>query len=130
MVTGHRGRVLLAAPRGYCAGVERAVAAVETALQRYGSPVYLRKEVVHNRSVIETLNGRGAIVVDEIDEIPLGAVVVLSAHGVAPSVHAAARARDLRVIDATCPLVTKVHQEVRRFEQDDYEILLIGHRGH
>ncbi|MCL3862578.1 4-hydroxy-3-methylbut-2-enyl diphosphate reductase [Actinotalea sp. K2] len=125
-----RKRVLLAAPRGYCAGVDRAVIAVEKALDHYGAPVYVRKEIVHNKFVVETLTERGAVFVDETDEVPEGARVVFSAHGVSPAVHAAAAARSLRTIDATCPLVTKVHKEAVRFASDDYDILLIGHDGH
>ena len=127
--TTHK-RVLLAAPRGYCAGVDRAVIAVEKALEHYGAPVYVRKEIVHNKYVVETLADRGAIFVDETDEVPEGARVVFSAHGVSPAVHAAAAARSLQTIDATCPLVTKVHKEAVRFASDDYDILLIGHDGH
>ncbi|WP_273652076.1 4-hydroxy-3-methylbut-2-enyl diphosphate reductase [Cellulomonas fimi] len=123
-------RVLLAAPRGYCAGVDRAVVAVEKALEHYGAPVYVRKEIVHNKYVVETLAARGAIFVDETDEVPEGARVVFSAHGVSPAVHAAAAARSLQTIDATCPLVTKVHKEAVRFAAEDYDILLIGHEGH
>ena len=123
-------RVLLAKPRGYCAGVDRAVVTVEKALETYGPPVYVRKEIVHNRHVVETLSERGAIFVDEADEVPEGALVVFSAHGVAPAVHEQAATRQLRTIDATCPLVTKVHQEAKRFARDDYDILLIGHEGH
>ena len=123
-------RVLLAAPRGWCAGVERAVSIVEVALATYGAPVYVRKQIVHNLHVVRSLEARGAIFVEENDEVPEGATVVFSAHGVAPSVHAEALARNLRVIDATCPLVTKVHQEARKFERDDYDIVLIGHEGH
>jgi 4-hydroxy-3-methylbut-2-enyl diphosphate reductase len=123
-------RVLLAAPRGYCAGVDRAVITVEKALETYGAPVYVRKQIVHNKHVVETLQGRGAIFVEETDEVPEGALVVFSAHGVAPVVHEEASRRQLRTIDATCPLVTKVHGEARRFAADDYDILLIGHEGH
>ena len=123
-------RVLLAKPRGYCAGVDRAVVTVEKALETYGAPVYVRKEIVHNKHVVETLSERGAIFVDEADEVPEGALVVFSAHGVSPAVHEQAAARQLRTIDATCPLVTKVHQEAKRFARDDYDILLIGHHGH
>ncbi|WP_225755407.1 4-hydroxy-3-methylbut-2-enyl diphosphate reductase [Actinotalea sp. Marseille-Q4924] len=123
-------RVLLAAPRGYCAGVDRAVIAVEKALDHYGAPVYVRKEIVHNKYVVETLSRRGAVFVDETDEVPEGARVVFSAHGVSPAVHAAAAARSLQTIDATCPLVTKVHKEAVRFARDDFDILLIGHEGH
>jgi len=123
-------KVLLAAPRGYCAGVDRAVVTVEKALDLYGAPVYVRKEIVHNKHVVQTLEARGAIFVEETDEIPEGSLVVFSAHGVAPSVHEEAAARSLRTIDATCPLVTKVHQEARRFADEGYRILLIGHEGH
>ncbi|NCT91151.1 4-hydroxy-3-methylbut-2-enyl diphosphate reductase [Cellulomonas sp. APG4] len=123
-------RVLLAAPRGYCAGVDRAVIAVEKALEHYGPPVYVRKEIVHNKFVVETLSERGAVFVEETDEVPEGARVVFSAHGVSPAVHAAAAARSLQTIDATCPLVTKVHKEAVRFASDDFDILLIGHDGH
>ncbi len=123
-------RVLLAKPRGYCAGVDRAVQTVEMALDRYGAPVYVRKQIVHNLHVVRTLEKRGAIFVDETEEIPPGSVVVFSAHGIAPSVREEAQARDLQVIDATCPLVTKVHNEARRFAAQDYDILLIGHEGH
>ncbi|WP_043994196.1 4-hydroxy-3-methylbut-2-enyl diphosphate reductase [Leifsonia xyli] len=123
-------RVLLAAPRGYCAGVDRAVIAVEKALERYGAPVYVRKQIVHNIHVVSELEQQGAIFVDEVDEVPEGAHVVFSAHGVSPAVVAAAADRGLRAIDATCPLVTKVHREAVRFARDDFEILLIGHEGH
>ncbi|QKE83912.1 4-hydroxy-3-methylbut-2-enyl diphosphate reductase [Arthrobacter sp. NEB 688] len=123
-------RVLLAAPRGYCAGVDRAVVTVEKALDLYGAPVYVRKEIVHNKHVVTTLQQRGAIFVDETDEVPEGATVVFSAHGVAPVVHEEARALSLRTIDATCPLVTKVHREAVRFADADFDILLIGHEGH
>jgi 4-hydroxy-3-methylbut-2-en-1-yl diphosphate reductase len=123
-------RVLLAKPRGYCAGVDRAVQSVEMALERYGAPVYVRKQIVHNLHVVRTLEKRGAIFVDETEEIPPGSVVVFSAHGIAPQVREEAKARDLQVIDATCPLVTKVHNEARRFAAQDYDILLIGHEGH
>ena len=123
-------RVLLAAPRGYCAGVDRAVITVEKALETYGAPVYVRKQIVHNKHVVETLQDKGAIFVEETDEVPEGALVVFSAHGVAPVVHEEASRRQLRTIDATCPLVTKVHGEARRFAADDFDILLIGHRGH
>jgi len=124
------GTVLLAAPRGYCAGVERAVDAVERALAKHGSPVYVRKQIVHNLHVVRDLESKGAIFVDEETEVPAGAVVVLSAHGVAPQVYANSAARDLEVIDATCPLVTKVHVEARRFAKDGRTIVLIGHAGH
>ena len=123
-------RVLLAAPRGYCAGVDRAVITVEKALETYGPPVYVRKQIVHNKHVVETLQDRGAIFVEENDEVPEGATVIFSAHGVAPIVHEQAARRQLKTIDATCPLVTKVHHEARRFAADDYDILLIGHEGH
>ncbi|MCW2495354.1 MAG: hydroxymethylbutenyl pyrophosphate reductase [Jatrophihabitans sp.] len=125
-----RGRVLLAKPRGYCAGVDRAVQTVEHALDHYGAPVYVRKQIVHNLHVVQALEARGAIFVEENDEVPEGSTVVFSAHGVAPEVHEQAAARRLKTIDATCPLVTKVHHEVRRFASDDYDILLIGHEGH
>ncbi|MGH3785886.1 MAG: 4-hydroxy-3-methylbut-2-enyl diphosphate reductase [Pseudonocardiaceae bacterium] len=123
-------RVLLAKPRGYCAGVDRAVVTVEKALEAYGPPVYVRKQIVHNRHVVETLEDRGVVFVDEASEVPEGAIVVFSAHGVSPAVHEQAAARGLRTIDATCPLVTKVHQEVKRFARDGYDIVLIGHEGH
>jgi 4-hydroxy-3-methylbut-2-enyl diphosphate reductase len=123
-------RILLAKPRGYCAGVDRAVEAVELALEQHGAPVYVRKQIVHNRHVVETLEDRGAIFVDETDEVPQGALVVFSAHGVSPAVHAQAAERELRTIDATCPLVTKVHHEAKRFAREDYDILLVGHHGH
>ncbi|QEO16260.1 4-hydroxy-3-methylbut-2-enyl diphosphate reductase [Agromyces intestinalis] len=123
-------RVLLAAPRGYCAGVDRAVIAVEKALEHYGSPVYVRKEIVHNKHVVAELEQQGAVFVDEVDAVPEGAHVVFSAHGVSPAVVHAAADRGLHAIDATCPLVTKVHREAVRFARDDFEILLIGHEGH
>jgi 4-hydroxy-3-methylbut-2-enyl diphosphate reductase len=123
-------RVLLAKPRGYCAGVDRAVQAVEQALERFGAPVYVRKQIVHNTHVVRSLEQRGAIFVEETQDVPEGAVVVFSAHGVAPQVREEATARGLRTIDATCPLVTKVHNEARRFADQDYDILLIGHEGH
>jgi len=129
-MTAASGRVLLAAPRGYCAGVDRAVVAVEKALEQYGAPVYVRKQIVHNKHVVETLEQRGAIFVEELDEVPAGALVVFSAHGVSPAVHAEAKRRELQTIDATCPLVTKVHNEARRFAKDDLDIVLIGHDGH
>ena len=125
----HR-RVLLAKPRGYCAGVDRAVQAVEIALDRFGAPVYVRKQIVHNTHVVNELEKRGAIFVEDTDEVPAGGVVVFSAHGIAPEVRQAAQQRGLRAIDATCPLVTKVHNEARRFAASDYDILLIGHDGH
>ena len=123
-------RVLLAAPRGYCAGVDRAVVTVEKALELYGAPVYVRKQIVHNKHVVESLEKKGAIFVDETDQVPEGARVVFSAHGVSPKVHEEAASRQLKTIDATCPLVTKVHQEARRFAAEDLQILLIGHNGH
>ena len=129
-MTDRPPRVLLAAPRGYCAGVDRAVITVEKALETYGAPVYVRKQIVHNKHVVETLQDRGAIFVEENDEVPEGATVIFSAHGVAPVVHEQAAPRQLKTIDATCPLVTKVHHEARRFAADDYDILLIGHEGH
>jgi len=122
--------VLLAAPRGYCAGVDRAVITVEKALDLYGAPVYVRKQIVHNKHVVADLESRGAVFVEELDEVPEGATVVFSAHGVSPTVHAEAAARGLKTIDATCPLVTKVHHEAKRFAGEDYDILLIGHEGH
>jgi 4-hydroxy-3-methylbut-2-enyl diphosphate reductase len=122
--------VLLAAPRGYCAGVDRAVITVEKALDLYGAPVYVRKQIVHNKHVVAGLEQRGAVFVEELDEVPEGATVVFSAHGVSPLVHQQAAERELKTIDATCPLVTKVHHEARRFASDDYDILLIGHAGH
>lgn len=124
------GSVLLADPRGYCAGVDRAVITVEKALDLYGAPVYVRKEIVHNKHVVNNLRDRGAIFVEELDEVPEGATVVFSAHGVSPMVHAEAADRSLKTIDATCPLVTKVHHEARRFASEGYRILLIGHEGH
>lgn len=123
-------RILLAEPRGYCAGVDRAVETVELALEKHGAPVYVRHEIVHNRHVVDTLAKAGAVFVDETDEVPEGSIVVFSAHGVAPTVHETAAARNLVVIDATCPLVTKVHNEAKRFAREDYDILLIGHEGH
>jgi 4-hydroxy-3-methylbut-2-enyl diphosphate reductase len=123
-------RVLLAKPRGYCAGVDRAVQTVELALERFGAPVYVRKQIVHNTHVVRNLEDRGAIFVEETDEIPEGSVVIFSAHGVAPEVRSEAKDRSLRTIDATCPLVTKVHNEARRFAAQGYDILLIGHEGH
>src|SRR6476619_6452816 len=122
--------VRLAAPRGYCAGVDRAVITVEKALDLYGSPVYVRKQIVHNKHVVAGLESRGAVFVEELDEVPEGATVVFSAHGVSPEVHEQAKARGLKTVDATCPLVTKVHHEAKRFAGDDYDILLIGHAGH
>lgn len=123
-------RVLLAAPRGYCAGVDRAVITVEKALALYGAPVYVRKQIVHNVHVVASLEAKGAIFVEETDEVPEGKTVVFSAHGVSPLVHEQAAARNLKTIDATCPLVTKVHHEVRRFAAEGSEILLIGHHNH
>ncbi len=123
-------RVLLAAPRGYCAGVDRAVVTVEKSLEHYGAPVYVRKQIVHNKYVVQALESRGAIFVDELEEVPEGSIVVFSAHGVAPSVHEEAQQRDLRTIDATCPLVTKVHSEAKRFAAEGYQIILVGHEGH
>lgn len=122
--------MLLAEPRGYCAGVDRAVETVERALEKHGAPVYVRHEIVHNRHVVDTLAKAGAVFVEETDQVPEGAIVVFSAHGVAPTVHQTAAQRNLQVIDATCPLVTKVHNEAKRFAKDDYDILLIGHEGH
>ena len=127
---GTQQRILLAAPRGYCAGVDRAVIAVERAIEHYGAPIYVRKEIVHNRHVVETLSERGAVFVAETDEVPEGARVVFSAHGVSPTVHAEAAERSLSTIDATCPLVTKVHKEAIRFARDGFRILLVGHAGH
>ena len=123
-------KLLLAAPRGYCAGVDRAVQTVERALELHGAPVYVRKEIVHNKTVVEQLRDRGAVFVDSVADVPEGATVVFSAHGVAPSVHAKAKARSLATIDATCPLVTKVHVEAKKFAADGYTIVLIGHAGH
>src|SRR5471032_3518357 len=123
-------KLLLAAPRGYCAGVDRAVQTVERALEIHGAPVYVRKEIVHNKHVVEQLSERGAIFVEEETEVPEGSVCVFSAHGVAPSVHVNAQARGLQTIDATCPLVTKVHREALRFAQEGYTIVLVGHDGH
>jgi 4-hydroxy-3-methylbut-2-enyl diphosphate reductase len=129
-VTATPEKVLLATPRGYCAGVDRAVQTVEHALDVYGPPVYVRKEIVHNKHVVEQLRKRGAIFVDDANEVPAGQTVIFSAHGVSPSVHEQARARDLKTIDATCPLVTKVHVEAKKFAADGYAIVLIGHAGH
>jgi 4-hydroxy-3-methylbut-2-en-1-yl diphosphate reductase len=123
-------KLLLAAPRGYCAGVDRAVQTVERALELYGPPVYVRKEIVHNKHVVEQLRERGAIFVDQETEVPAGETVIFSAHGVAPSVHANAEQRSLKTIDATCPLVTKVHVEAKKFAAEGYTIVLIGHEGH
>jgi 4-hydroxy-3-methylbut-2-enyl diphosphate reductase len=129
-MSAQSGRVLLAKPRGYCAGVDRAVQTVEIALERFGAPVYVRKQIVHNTHVVRSLEERGAVFVDETEAVPEGSVVVFSAHGVAPEVREEAKGRSLRTIDATCPLVTKVHNEARRFAAQDYDILLIGHEGH
>jgi 4-hydroxy-3-methylbut-2-enyl diphosphate reductase len=126
---GHK-KVLLASPRGYCAGVDRAVIAVEKALDHYGAPVYVRKQIVHNKHVVSTLESKGAIFVDEVDEVPTGSILVFSAHGVSPAVVKAAEELGLNTIDATCPLVTKVHREVQRFAKENYDILLVGHEGH
>ena len=130
VTTSSAGRVLLARPRGYCAGVDRAVLTVEKALEVYGAPVYVRKQIVHNAHVVRTLEAAGAVFVEETEEVPEGATVVFSAHGVAPTVHAEAAARGLKTIDATCPLVTKVHMEAKRFAAEDLDIVLIGHEGH
>ena len=130
VMSSSQRRVLLAKPRGYCAGVDRAVQAVEMALDRFGPPVYVRRQIVHNTYVVSTLEKRGAIFVAEVDEVPPGAVVVFSAHGIAPEVRLDAERRGLHAIDATCPLVTKVHNEARRFAAKDYDILLVGHEGH
>jgi 4-hydroxy-3-methylbut-2-enyl diphosphate reductase len=123
-------KVLLAAPRGYCAGVDRAVETVERALRKFGAPIYVRKQIVHNLPVVRDLESKGAIFVDELDEVPGGSTVVLSAHGVAPEVYREARDRSLKVVDATCPLVTKVHNEAKKFAGEGYDIVLIGHEGH
>src|SRR6266536_4657073 len=123
-------QVLLAAPRGYCAGVDRAIDIVEVALATYGAPVYVRKQIVHNLHVVRSLEAKGAIFVDELDEVPAGSTVVFSAHGVAPAVHAEAAERNLSVVDATCPLVTKVHHQARKYSAAGYDIVLIGHEGH
>lgn len=129
-MTSAQKRVLLAAPRGYCAGVDRAVITVEKTLALHGAPVYVRKQIVHNKHVVETLEAKGVVFVEELSEVPDGAIVVFSAHGVSPDVHAEAKERNLKTVDATCPLVTKVHQEAKRFAADGYQILLIGHAGH
>jgi 4-hydroxy-3-methylbut-2-enyl diphosphate reductase len=126
----HPEKILLASPRGYCAGVDRAVQTVERALELYGAPVYVRKEIVHNKHVVQQLRERGAIFVESESEVPEGSTAVFSAHGVAPSVHENAAVRELRVIDATCPLVTKVHVEAKKFAAEDYTIVMIGHEGH
>ncbi|OFT59304.1 4-hydroxy-3-methylbut-2-enyl diphosphate reductase [Corynebacterium sp. HMSC05H05] len=123
-------KVLLASPRGYCAGVDRAVETVEKALEKYGAPVYVRKEIVHNKYVVETLQERGVVFVDETDQVPEGAHLVFSAHGVSPAVRDSAKSRNLLTLDASCPLVTKVHNEAKRFARDGYHILLVGHEGH
>ncbi|OEU99101.1 4-hydroxy-3-methylbut-2-enyl diphosphate reductase [Streptomyces qinglanensis] len=123
-------RVLLASPRGWCAGVHRAVLAVETALEQYGPPIYVRHEIVHNKHVVQSLKKKGAIFIEETAEVPEGSIVLFSAHGVAPTVHTEAAERNLTTIDATCPLVTKVHREAIRYAREDYDILLIGHEGH
>ena len=128
--TAAEKKVLLAAPRGYCAGVDRAVETVEKALAMHGAPLYVRKEIVHNKYVVETFEDQGVIFVDETDEVPHGANLVFSAHGVSPEVHRQAKSLELHTFDATCPLVTKVHNEVKRFARDGYQILLIGHEGH
>jgi 4-hydroxy-3-methylbut-2-en-1-yl diphosphate reductase len=130
VISGEEKAVLLASPRGYCAGVDRAIATVEKALELYGPPIYVRKEIVHNKHVVSDLRARGAIFVSELDEVPAGETVVFSAHGVAPTVYADAAARGLKTIDATCPLVTKVHHEAKRYAGQEYDILLIGHAGH
>ncbi|WP_067974109.1 4-hydroxy-3-methylbut-2-enyl diphosphate reductase [Nocardiopsis trehalosi] len=130
MTATNRRRVLLAKPRGYCAGVDRAVVTVEKALEQYGAPIYVRKQIVHNTHVVSTLERRGAVFVEETDEVPEGAIVVFSAHGVSPVVHEEAARRRLKTIDATCPLVTKVHKEAKRFAAEDRDIILIGHTGH
>lgn len=129
-MTNHGKQVLLASPRGYCAGVDRAVETVEKALEKYGAPIYVRKEIVHNKYVVETLEERGVIFVDETDAVPEGAHLVFSAHGVSPAVRDAAAEKNLLTLDASCPLVTKVHNEVKRFARDGYQILLVGHEGH
>src|SRR5262245_30435612 len=122
--------VLLANPRGFCAGVERAIEIVERALEQYGAPIYVRHEIVHNKYVVEDLRAKGAVFVEELDEVPAGAIVVFSAHGVAKAVRAHAEHRGLKVFDATCPLVTKVHVEVSKMLRDGYEVVMIGHKGH
>ncbi len=130
MTATNRRRVLLAKPRGYCAGVDRAVITVEKALEQYGAPIYVRKQIVHNTHVVQRMEERGAIFVEETSEVPEGAIVVFSAHGVSPMVHEEAQRRQLKTIDATCPLVTKVHKEAKRFASQDRDIVLIGHTGH
>lgn len=129
-MTDQGKKVLLAAPRGYCAGVDRAVETVEKALEKYGAPIYVRKEIVHNKYVVETLEQRGVIFVEETDEVPEGAHLVFSAHGISPAVRESAKSRNLLTLDASCPLVTKVHNEAKRFARDGYHILLVGHEGH
>ena len=129
-LAGTSGRILVAKPRGYCAGVDRAVLTVEKALEVYGPPVYVRKQIVHNAHVVRTLEAQGAVFVEETEQVPEGATVVFSAHGVAPTVHVEAQQRGLKTIDATCPLVSKVHMEAKRFAADDLDIVLIGHEGH
>jgi 4-hydroxy-3-methylbut-2-enyl diphosphate reductase len=129
-MTGSQHTLFLAAPRGFCAGVDRAIDIVDMALQVYGTPVYVRHEIVHNRHVVEELRGRGAVFVDHLSDVPTGSVVIFSAHGVSPAVRREARERGLRALDATCPLVTKVHLEALRYAQQGYSIVLIGHRGH
>lgn len=129
-MTDQGKNVLLAAPRGYCAGVDRAVVTVEKALEKYGAPIYVRKEIVHNKYVVETLQERGVIFVEETDEVPEGAHLVFSAHGISPAVRESAKERNLLTLDASCPLVTKVHNEAKRFARDGYQILLVGHEGH
>ena len=129
-MTDQGKKVLLAAPRGYCAGVDRAVETVEKALEKYGAPVYVRKQIVHNKYVVETLEQRGVTFVDETDEVPEGAHLVFSAHGISPAVRESAANLNLRTLDASCPLVTKVHNEAKRFARDGFHILLVGHEGH
>ena len=129
-MTDQGKKVLLAAPRGYCAGVDRAVETVEKALEKYGAPIYVRKEIVHNKYVVETLEQRGVIFVEETDEVPEGAHLVFSAHGISPAVRESAKSRNLLTLDASCPLVTKVHNEAKRFARDGFHILLVGHEGH
>lgn len=124
------GKIVLASPRGFCAGVERAIDVVEEALAKYGKPVYVKHQIVHNSHVIDDLSQKGAVFVESVDDVPNGSVVIFSAHGVPPSAHAEAAARNLRIIDATCPLVAKVHLEAKRYSREGYSILLVGHRGH
>ena len=123
-------KIILASPRGFCAGVERAITIVEQSIAKYGSPIYVRHEVVHNRYVVEKLKGKGAIFVDQLSEVPEGQTVIFSAHGVSEAIHREGASRRLQVVDATCPLVTKVHNEVKRFRKDGYKVILIGHDGH